>query len=149
MPTWSFRAVLPDGASYSGQLVYPSNDIDLPYPINKYIDNVSILQTGQFVTKYTGFESQKYKIKESSGSDIETLINIQFVGDMPFEYRQRLLYFTSAMLGSGMIVQFYDDIVTDRQYTGRLVDAFDISLNNSIHTVASVTLSTWESQALS
>lgn len=152
MATWIFRSHLPAGSSFSGQIVYGSTTIDVPTDLIRYIDTIDISSLPRYINKYTGVETTKYKILNttvgSPSDDIETEIRVVLVDKLP-RYLFNMLYsFAIGVNGGGMQLYFYDDIVSDFQYTCRWINAADFMEQDTLYGSLSIDLKSWERQPI-
>jgi hypothetical protein len=143
---WTLKPKLTDGASFNGELVWPSTNLEIKYGFKLYVENVKVTFKNKFDLKYTGFESKKYKIQNGN----EKLFDIMLVGDLPRWLQDALLRLAIAMNGSGMILQFYDDWVTGTElvpitYEGRWLNAADFVDNNELLCGGSIRYLAYES----
>ena len=130
---WAFKPKLPDGATFNGEIVWPSTGMEIPDTFRLYVENVTYSIRNQFDVKYTGFETKKYKIQNTN----ERLYRFMLVGDLPRWMQDALLRLAVAMNGAGMILQFKDNWIsgTDESFTtydGRWLNAGDFVDNSEL-----------------
>lgn len=148
MATWALRLVLPAGASFNGQIVWPMTNIEFPNTLKKYTQSVRIVEHSNNLTKHTGFESKKYRIAASTGTDYDIDLSIMLVGDLPRWACELLRDMAVGANGGGIEIQFYDDWITDYQYRGRWVNAGDFVDNSEALCGASIDILAFEKQAV-
>jgi len=106
--SWTFKPVINTGFSFSGDMVYNSSEIEVPDSVIKYINSVDNDIQSMYLDKYTGFETVKYQVRDSSLRHF----SINFVGNMPRWVRDLLCELAIAVNGAGMVIQFRDTWVT-------------------------------------
>lgn len=148
MATWVFRAVLPAGATFSGQIVYDATNINVPTKCKRYIQRVSIERPASVEIKYTGFESKVYRVRNDSENDVLALVSVDTAGDLPRDLYDNFRAMAVGCNGAGMEVQFYDDIASTKQYRGRWINAGDLVESNVIHSGVSLQLACFEVQSI-
>jgi len=139
--SWALKPKLPDGASFSGQIVYPTTDIEFPDTFKNLVEGVRFGIVDQYLIKETGFEKTKYRRHDESQKEMQ----IMLVGNMPRWASELLTRIATAINGPGMILQFYDDWVTGSSaspitYECRWINAGDFVENSHILTGGSLDL---------
>lgn len=130
MPAWAIRPVLPSGYLFAGQLVYPMTAVTIPNTLKKYVESIELIEANEYMNKYTGFESKKYRVENTAGTAINTSISIMLVGNLPRWMSDLFQSLARGCNGAGMHLEFYDDFATTGQYTGRWVNAADFVDNS-------------------
>lgn len=148
MADWGLRAVLPAGASFSGQMVYPNTSIEFPNTFKQYVQSIDIVYLPHNVYKHTGFEPKIYRLNTATGTDQDIDISIMMVGNLPRWACNILRNIAVGCNGSGLEIEVYDDWATNKQYRGRWINAGDFVDNNAIHTGASIDLLAFEEQSI-
>lgn len=144
---WLMKSIIPSGASFDGQISYDSTTIIVPDDLVRYIESIDIREIPKYINKYTGAETKKYRIANSSGDDIDTEIRISLVQSLP-RYLFNILYSLANAINQGGMQLYYDDtIVSDYQYTCRWVNAADFTESNVLVGNCSIDLLSWEKQA--
>lgn len=141
---WTLKAILPDDASFSGQIVWNSTEIEIPTTFKEYVESVDHSIKSQFINKYTGFETKKYNIRDTS----EHHFNFMLVGDLPRWLRDLLHVLAIATNGAGMIIRLDDTWVTTEGSTlfdCRWVNAGDFVDNSELLNGATMNLVTYQS----
>jgi len=141
---WILQAFLPAGSSFDGQIVYGSPTIEIPDDLIRYIESIDISETPKYINKYTGGESKKYRIANSSGDDINTEISIALVSKLPRYLFNILFSLASAINQGGMQLYFRDTIVSDYIYSCRWINTADFSESNVLVGNCSINLLSWE-----
>ncbi len=127
---WTLKPLIPSGYSFDGEIVYPSENLEVDTTFKQYVENVRHKIRPQFQNRYTGFETKKYRVADSS----EHVFNIMLVGNLPRWLQQLLNRLAVAVNGAGMVLQFDDTwMTTDSSiiYHCRWVNAGDF-VDNSI-----------------
>ena len=145
---WIIQAHLPGGSSFDGQICYDSTTIEVPDDLIRYLESIDIVETPKYINKYTGGETIKYRIGNSSGDDMDTEISISLVSKLPRYLFNILFSLANAINQGGMQLYFKDSIVSDEQYTCRWVNAVDFTESNVLVGSCSIDLISWEKQAL-
>lgn len=101
--TWAFKTVLPDSATFNGEMVFDSPDLEVDNDIKRFTESAEY-SIKQYIIKHTGFEKKKYKNTDASNANI----SITLVGDLPFTWHQILLRLAIAINGAGCTLQFKD-----------------------------------------
>jgi hypothetical protein len=148
MPTWILRAVLPDGYTFNGEMVYPITDFEIPYSFKNQIDRVEFKEAPRFNLKINGFEYVQHQIESIETETIISKLSIQTIGSMPLWICDRLRIFSCGCNGSGMFLEFYDDWITNFIYTGRWINAGDIKENSDINGTVKIDLNCWKKEAI-
>ena len=142
--TWALKPKLPTGSTFDGEMVYNSVELEVPATFKKYVETVGHTIKSQYINKYTGFETKKYSIRNSS----EHHFRIMLVGDLPRWMRDLLHVLAIAMNGAGMILQFDDTWITTTGstiYDCRWVNAGDFVDNSELLNGASMNLVSYSS----
>lgn len=131
--SYVLRPALYDGATFSGQLVYPTTVYEVDERLLKYIESISYSINDQYVVKNTGFEKKKYK--QNGGSIKE--ISIILVGNLPFWMHEILIQLAISVNGAGMLIEFKDTIIAGTPdnpvvHDCRWVNAGDFVGNNEL-----------------
>ena len=148
MPTWLLRAVAPDDYTFNGEMVYPVTNYEIPYEFKRQIDSVNIEEEPRFNLKINGFEYVQHQINSKETATIIAKIGIQTVGTLPMWLCDRLKRFAYGANGAGIFVEFYDDWITNFIYTGRWVNAGEVTENSMINGAVSVALDCWKKEAI-
>lgn len=149
MPAWALRAVLPSGASYNGQMVHDMTSLTIPNTFKKYVQQVSFDIPGGVLDKYSGFETKKFRVQNDTGVKLAGSVNIMMVGNLDKWMQFHLVSLAKGCNGCGMHIEFYDDWMTDTQYTGRWVNAGDFVDTSEILCGASIDLQIFDMQGIS
>jgi len=106
--TWALKPKLPGGSSFSGQMVYNTVDIEVEDTFKDSVEWVAFKILGQYDYLLNGFESIIYK------KDVYTQkkISIMLVGSLNHNVKNQLHRLAIGLNGSGMILQWKDDIVS-------------------------------------
>ena len=146
MATWAFRPVLPAGATFTGQTVYGMTAVEVPSSLKRYVDSLDIQYQDIYVEKMTGFQSKKYRLKNTTGTPLQANVTIVLAGNIPRWLQQLFLTIAKGCNGGGMQVDFYDDWATDKQYTCRWVNAGDFIDNSELLCGGALELQAFEIQ---
>ena len=130
---WALLPRTPTGATYDGNLVWNSTNIEIPDTFRQYVESINHSIKPMYINKYTGFETKKYYIRDSS----EHRFMIMLVGNLPRWLQEALKRLAIAMNGAGMILQFLDNWVTGTDassttYNCRWVNAIDFVDNSEL-----------------
>ena len=141
---WTFKPKIPDGYSFSGDMVYNSTEMEVPDTIIKHINSVEHEIRSMYSVKFTGFETVLYQVTDSS----EHFFSIMFVGDLSRWICDLLTRLAVAMNGAGMVLQFQDTWITGTDaspvtYYCRWLNAGDFVDSNLLLTGASMKLHTF------
>lgn len=131
--TYVIRPKLPEAATFTGQIVFNTTDLEVDDRLITHIESVDYGIFPQFLIKNTGFEKKKYKYTDKSTVNI----SITLVGNLPFWLHQILIQLATAVNGSGMIIQFNDTFVSGTTsaptvYDCRWLNAGDFVENNEL-----------------
>jgi hypothetical protein len=132
MPAWAIRPVLPSGVAFNGEIVYNSTLLDVPNTLKKHIESIEIRYSEYNLVKNTGFEHKKYRVKNTGSTSAEAEMSIMLVGNLDRWVQSIFITIARACHGSGMLIEFFDDIATDKQYIGRWVNAGDFVDNSEL-----------------
>ena len=141
---WTLKAKTPTGDTFNGQMVWNSTEIEVPTTFKEYVESVDHGIKSQYINKYTGFETKKYSIRDSSAHHFR----IMLVGDLPRWMRDLLHVLAIAMNGAGMILQFDDTWITTTGstiYDCRWINAGDFVDNSELLNGASMDLVSYDS----
>jgi len=142
--SWTLKPKTPTGDTFSGQMVWNSTVIEIPTTFKEYVESVEHTIKSQYINKYTGFETKKYSIRDSS----EHHFSIMLVGDLPRWVRDLLHVLAISMNGAGMILQFDDTWITSTTstvYDCRWINAGDFVDNSELLNGASMELISYDS----
>jgi len=145
---WMIRPVLPAGTSFNGQMVYNMTNFELDDTFAKRVDSMSISKPGKYVNKYTGFETTKYRILNTTGNDITSYISIMLVGNLDRWWCQALHRLAIGINGAGMEINFRDTWATAKQYRGKWVNAGDFVDSSELLCGASMEIEAYEEQSI-
>ncbi|GAG37007.1 unnamed protein product, partial [marine sediment metagenome] len=76
----------------------------------------------QYLNKHTGFETSRFHVANSSGAEVDTIIQVAMVSKLPEYYYNLFISMANAMNVGGLYLLFYDDICSDKEYTCRWVN---------------------------
>lgn len=148
MATWAFRPVLPAGSSFNGQTVYNMTNVEVPNTLKRYVESLEIVYADIYINKMTGFESKKYRIKNTTGTSIQASLRLTLIGSLPRWLQQLFVTIAKGCNGGGMQVDLYDDWTSDKQYTCRWVNAGDFIDNSELLCSGSLDLEAFVIQAV-
>jgi hypothetical protein len=146
MPSWALRAVLPTGSVFKGQLSYPMTAIEVPTALKYEIESVGIDYANLYENKNTGFEPKKYRVNSITGTAILATVQIMLVGDLTRVMQAILETLAKGCNGAGLYMDFYDDWISDKQYTGRWVNAGDFVDSSELLCGGSIEMSCFKIQ---
>ncbi len=144
---WALKPKFPTGTTFDGEMVWTSTDIEIPLEdFKNYVENIRHKINSQFENKYTGFETNKYKVQNSD----EKLFRIMLVGNLPRWLQDALHRLAIAMNGAGIILQWKDDFFTGTTsspvtYEARWLNAGDFVDNNELLCGGSMELLAYDS----
>jgi hypothetical protein len=148
MTTWLLRAVVPDDYTFNGEMVQPMVNYEIPYEFKRQIDSVSINEEPRFNLKINGFEYVQHQINSKETATIIAKIGIQTVGTLPMWLCDRLRRFAYGANGAGIFIEFYDDWITNFIYTGRWVNAGQVTENSMINGSVSIEINCWKKEVI-
>jgi len=140
MATWAFRPVLPAGSSFAGQTVYNMTAVEVPNTLLYYVDSLGIEYADIYINKMTGFETKKYRVKNTTGTSVQASLQLTLVGSLPRWLQQLFITIAKGCNGGGMQVDLYDDWATQKQYTCRWINAGDFIDNSELLCAGSLDL---------
>lgn len=147
---WIIQATLPSGSSFGGQIVYDATTIEVPDDLIRYIESIDIAENPKYINKYTGSETKKYRIANSSGDDMDTEISISLVSKLPRYLFNILFSLANAINQGGMQLYFNDTIVSadEYQYTCRWINVADFTESNVLVGNCSIDLLSWKRETI-
>ena len=119
-------------------------NLEIPYDFKRMIDSVEFKESSKYIIKNTGFEFTKHQVGAFASGEIHTSVNIRTCGDMPLYMTDLLKRMAYGCNSAGMILEFYDDWITDIVYTGRWINAGEIVENSVMHGAATIELACWK-----
>lgn len=142
--TWALKPKIPTDATFGGEMVWNSTEMEIPATFKSYIESVSHSIKPMYINKATGFETKKYSKNDSS---VHTW-RIMLVGNLPRWMCEALHRLAIAMNGAGMILQFDDTWITTEGstiYDCRWINAGDFVENSTLLCGASMNLISYDS----
>ena len=149
MANWTFRASVPTGVSFTGQMPYKMAGYEIVDDIKKSIQSISIRRANRYIVKHTGFEYIKYKAANVAVDGDSNLVSIEimFIGNMERWAHDMLRRLAIGVNGSGMPIEFFDDIASSYTYKGYWVNAGDFVESSEILCGASMVLECYDASA--
>ena len=118
--------------SYSGHLINNVANYTVGNSFNTYIESMEIVYDSIHDRKTTGFSDIKYLQNSVSATKYTGSISITLVGSLPHWLMEQLISLAKGCLGSGMILYYVDEYVSDKSYYCKWENAGDFVENNAV-----------------
>ena len=132
MAVYIFRPTV-NGESFNGQIAYADTSIDIPTDVKRFVESIDISETPQYLNKYTGFETTKHRIYNSTGNELETKIKVGLVANLPDYYYRLFVSLANAINAGGLYILFHDDLCSGYEYICRWLNTSSFVESNVLY----------------